>query len=155
MSLRNAPHRTACHCTGCAPDYLEQRLAAAGERLTGPRRTVWDALAGARQGFSAPELAAWLAGQGVGQATVYRTLELLERLGLVRLAALPGGRAGYLAVRPGHSHALICDSCGEVQDFEACGWNVVGELIELKTGFKLQSHYLEVHGLCPRCQQLA
>jgi Fe2+ or Zn2+ uptake regulation protein len=146
-------HRAACRCTECQPGYLAQRLAAAGERLTSPRQTVWNTLAGASQGLPAAELASILAAAGVGQATVYRTLELLTRLGLARLATLPGGRTGYLAVRPSHSHALICDCCGLVQDFEACSWNVVGELLELKTGFKLASHYLEVHGLCPGCQR--
>ena len=152
MDSTGTSHRDACRCAGCQPGYLAQRLIAAGERVTKPRQAVWDALAGAQHGMSAPELAAVLEIEGVGQATVYRTLELLTRLGLARLAALPGGRAGYLPVRPGHSHALICDRCGIAQDFDACSWNVIGELIELKTGFKLHNHYLEVHGLCPRCQ---
>jgi Fe2+ or Zn2+ uptake regulation protein len=145
-------HPAACRCQTCQPQYLKQQLDGAGERWTAQRQAVWDALAAARSGSGALELAQALVVQGVGQATVYRSLELLERCGLARRAALGGGRQGYVPVQPGHHHALICDGCGQVQDFAACSWNVVGELLALRTGFTVHSHYLEVHGLCPACQ---
>jgi Fe2+ or Zn2+ uptake regulation protein len=150
--VANALHAGACRCGGCQPGYLAQQLAEAGARATPRRQAVWDLLAAARAGLSVQELAAALAGQGAGQATVYRAVELCERLGLVRRTLRLDGRTVYAVVPPGHCHALICDRCGLVREFDTCSWNVVGELLSLKTGFAIASHYLEVHGVCPACQ---
>ena len=59
-------------------------------------------------------------GQDVGQASIYRALELLERLRLARRVDAGEGVARYEPVDPAaaHHHHLVCDRCGEVAAFE-------------------------------------
>ena len=50
----------------------------------------------------------------LGLTTVYRTLQVLSDLGIVRRVHLEGGCHGYVAASDGHRHALICESCNRV-----------------------------------------
>ena len=91
---------------------------------------------------------------GLGLVTVYRTLVLLEDLGLVRRVHRADGCHAYLPASPGHSHAVICSGCGRATEFS--GGDDVRPLIkrvEAATGFTVNSHLLQLSGLCPDCQE--
>ena len=88
----------------------------------------------------------------VGLVTVYRTLEVLNRLGLIcELHAGDNGR-GYTIGNPEHHHHLICNKCHQVVAFARCGLEEVQRGLAGETGFRIDDHLLEFTGLCPACQ---
>jgi Fe2+ or Zn2+ uptake regulation protein len=124
-----------------------------GIPFTRQRRQIWDFFAGADRATTIPEAAEALRGEEVGQATVYRTVQLLSDLGL--LARVQDGRGEICFIAPpiGHSHPLICGVCRRVVRFDGDG-DVAGLEAELAeaTGFTIYGHHLEVYGICPSCR---
>jgi Fur family ferric uptake transcriptional regulator len=86
---------------------------------------------------------------GVGLVTVYRALDLLSELGLVRRLDLGGGPRYELA--EDHHHHLICEGCGEITEFERCPVDLQG-LPQLGGDFEVRVHSLEVYGTCAACR---
>ena len=84
----------------------------------------------------------------VGMVTVYRTLDLLSELGLIRRLDLGDGPRYELA--EDHHHHLICEGCGSVSEFEQCPLNP--EQIPPVDGFEVRAHSLEVYGRCSACR---
>jgi Fur family ferric uptake transcriptional regulator len=84
----------------------------------------------------------------VGMVTVYRTLDLLCGLGLVRRLDL--GRGPRYEVAEDHHHHLICEGCGSVTEFEACPVDLQ-DLPHLGRDFEVRAHSLEVYGRCSGC----
>ncbi len=124
----------------------------AGIRLTNQRIILLDWVIHQEQGFTMQQAIDAVQPHGIGQATVYRAIAVLEELGLLRKMKDP--RRGHLFIpsRPGHHHSIICDSCGRVEEFDTCGWQLLKELLCLQTGFDVHDHYLEVRGICALCK---
>lgn len=79
--------------------------------------------------------------------TVYRTLDLLAELGLLRKLELGDGPRYELA--EDHHHHLICESCGDISEFEECPL----DLCQLPSDeFEVRSHSVEVYGKCTACR---
>ena len=118
-----------------------------GHRLTGPRRSVVEAIAGGFDSFTAEEVCAAL--PDVGRATVYRTINLLVDAEVVCKLALPGGSPRYAPANAAyHHHHAVCVRCGKVQDFRdstvervvrAAGGDLTGEIV---------GHRIEFYVLC-------
>jgi len=88
----------------------------------------------------------------VGLVTVYRTLEVLNRLGLIcELHAGDNGR-GYTIGTAEHHHHLICNKCHQVVAFAHCDLEEIQQGLVDETGFRIDDHLLEFTGLCPACQ---
>ncbi len=139
---------------GCPTrEELARAFRNAGVRLTPQREAVWRWFAAQPAGAGIAEAARALAAQGVGLATVYRTVALLEDLGFLRRFHDVRGEHRYLAARPGHGHALVCRVCGRAVPFETCALEVLERLLALETGFVVERHSLEVYGVCPGCQE--
>jgi Fur family transcriptional regulator, ferric uptake regulator len=82
----------------------------------------------------------------VGLVTIYRTLDLLSEIGVVRRLELGDGPRYELA--EDHHHHLICESCGAVSEFERCPL----DLRRLRgVDFDVSSHTLEIFGRCAKC----
>ena len=88
----------------------------------------------------------------IGLVTVYRTLDILIELGLVRRIHLEDGCHGYAPVGASHGHHLICSSCNQVIEFDECGLDEMLARIARQTGFQIEQHRLEVFGRCPKCR---
>ncbi len=86
---------------------------------------------------------------GVGLVTVYRTLELLSGLGVVRRLDLGDGPRYELA--EDHHHHLICEGCGSVAEFEQCPLDLA-RLPRVWSEFEIKAHSLEVYGTCADCR---
>ena len=85
----------------------------------------------------------------VGLVTVYRTLELLGELGIVRRLELGNG-ARYELARV-HHHHMICESCGDISEFDECPLDP--ELLPPESAdFEIRAHSLEVYGQCGSCK---
>ena len=123
-----------------------------GIPFTRQRRQIWAFFAGADRAATITEAADALRGDGVGQATVYRTVQLLSDLGLLARVQDGRGEICYIAPPIGHSHPLICGVCRTVVRFDGDG--DVAELearLAAATGFDIYGHHLEVYGICPSC----
>ncbi len=135
----------------------ELRFSEAGYRITAPRRAVMEVLLEAQTSLSPQEI--WEQGRSVhgelGLVTVYRTLDVLAKMHLVRRVHREGGCHGYLPTSPGHRHALVCRGCGQAVDFAAGDdLDALITAIETQTGYCVDGHLLQLFGLCPECRQL-
>jgi Fur family ferric uptake transcriptional regulator len=139
-------------------EAILERLDTEGHRLTGPRRAVLEEVVQRDAPFTSADLLEAMQRQapGIGRATVFRTLDLLARLGVVQRihTDADGGRChAYLACDDAHHHHLICNSCGLVTDFtEEKALDVLVKEVERRTAFRIEGHRLELVGRCPACQ---
>ncbi len=132
-------------------ESMLQRLEADGLRLTGPRAHVVQAVAVKAGAFNPEALYDELRPAGLGRATVYRTLELLARRGMLARIHLDGCHA-YTVCDEGHHHHLVCKSCSRVLPVDASAIeDGIRELAE-RMQFRVETHMLEFSGLCQACQ---
>jgi Fe2+ or Zn2+ uptake regulation protein len=131
-------------------------LTARATRVTGPRQAIAGLIARRRGHFTANDLIADAAARDlhVGRATVFRTLDLLAARGQLERIDLPSGEHAYVACAPqGHHHHVVCRRCGRSVEVADAGLqSVVGE-IGRSSGYHIESHRLELFGLCPACQK--
>jgi Fur family ferric uptake transcriptional regulator len=137
-------------------DHTVKALADAGYRASGPREEVIAAVAEVGCSVTAREIADLLRerGSGVGLASIYRALDLLDRLGLVQRFDVGEGVARYEPAHPGgdHHHHLVCDSCGTVEPFEDDALELAIHRVSGKTEFAVAAHDVTLHGECPSCR---
>ena len=88
----------------------------------------------------------------MGLATVYRNLQVLVKLGLVRSRHLPTGEVLYAPVER-DIHHLTCVSCGETTRLEGCPVKTMKTPKKISNKFELLFHTLEYFGLCQDCSQ--
>jgi Fur family ferric uptake transcriptional regulator len=123
---------------------------------TNQRLAIADALFTASDHVSADDLAMRVAQQGVavGTATVYRTLDLLVKSGLVREHDFGEGFKRFEPLPAGHAHEhCICQSCGKVMEFSNERLERMIALLAEEVAFRPHHHRLEIYGLCRDCQQ--
>ena len=126
----------------------------AGYRSTDARRAIADLIAARASHFTAADLVtdARRRRLGVGRATIFRTLDLLEDLHAVERIDLPSGEHAYVACEPAHHHHVVCSNCGRSRDIDDAGWRAVVRDVERRTGYRIDDHRLELFGHCPDCQ---
>jgi len=131
------------------------RLQAEGLRLTEPRRQVVQAIVALGRPFSAEELyhALQAANRPVGRATVFRTIDRLVAIGVLARVHHPSGVHRYLLRGTEHRHHIVCVQCGTVAEFSGCNVDALGAAVVAQTRFRVDGHWLELFGLCARCQQ--
>jgi Fur family ferric uptake transcriptional regulator len=133
---------------------IVQQLTREGYRITQPRRAVIRALL-EDGGYSSPaevQARARMYCPTVGLVTVYRTLDLLVGLGFARRIHTDDGCHGYASASHGHRHHLVCRHCGTAIEFEGCDLSAFLSRVGQETGFAIESHLLELVGLCTACQ---
>jgi len=134
---------------------LSEYLASRGLRSTNQRDIILKAFMEARQHLSADELYVRVkkANPGIGYATVYRTLKLLSGAGLAEGRRFADGftRFEYKDENTHHDH-LICTRCGAIIEFENERIEALQHDVAKRHRFKVQSHKLELYGLCAECQ---
>lgn len=140
--------------TGAAAWHAELR--ARGYRLTPQRQLVLEAVA--ELGHATPEeiaTAVRKTADGVNISTVYRTLELLEELGLVRHTHLGHGAPTYsVAGDDDHVH-LVCRECGAVEEAERVLVDGVVERLQAAKGFRVDIGHFALFGTCRACSGTA
>ena len=90
----------------------------------------------------------------IDRASVYRTVELFEKLGIINRLQIGWKYKLELSdVFTGHHHHAACMNCGKVVAFEE-NPDLEADIHKLadSLGFKLASHSLELRGLCADCQ---
>ena len=131
------------------PDLLTA-LEDGGYRITGPRRSVIDALELKDDGFTAEELCREV--PGVGRATVYRTIALLQRAGVICKLAMPDGATRYCMARVDHHHHTVCVHCGIVGEFKHATIERVLRTVGQEISGEIVGHRLEVFVNCGACK---
>ena len=91
----------------------------------------------------------------IGLVTIYRTLDILTKLGLICELHAGGSCHSYTTSASEHHHHLICSSCGRVVDFSGYDLSELEQRLSLETGFDIEDHLLEFVGLCHSCQKEA
>ena len=132
---------------------MAQALRQAGYRLTRPRLAVLQVLREHEEGLDPQEV--HREGKAIcpslGLVTVYRTLDLLAELGLVRRVHSEE-RCHRFASAGRDRHYLVCQGCHRVIEFPCDGLETLIEGVRQRTGYAITGHLVELSGLCPACQ---
>jgi Fur family ferric uptake transcriptional regulator len=136
--------------------HAQRELEREGYRLSGPRSAVVEALDDLGCSVTAKEIGDRLRDQGqdIGVASVYRTLELLDKLRLTRRVDAAEGVARYEPVDPSgeHHHHIVCDSCGGVTAFEDSDLERAIERLAGRVDYAIDGHDVTLRGECPACR---
>jgi len=145
------------------PQRWKHRFKGNVSRWTVPREAILEFLSRSPKHMSVKEIYASLykSYPGMGLTTVYRTLELLAKMGLITKLTLGDGQSRYefkSGEKKDHHHHLICTKCGKIIDYT----EFLDEELELvrkteerlakKYDFKIFDHNIEFLGVCNKCQ---
>jgi Fur family ferric uptake transcriptional regulator len=134
----------------------DDALRASGYRVTPQRQLVLEAVT--RLEHATPEEIYAEVRQtavGVNVSTVYRTLELLEQIGLITHTHLGHGAHRYhLATEAQHIH-LICGGCGGITELDPATVGSLVKSLEADYGFETDVGHLTVTGTCSACRARA
>jgi Fur family transcriptional regulator, ferric uptake regulator len=127
-----------------------------GVRLTPQRRALIETIQQAEAHLDAATLLARARERDpkIDRATVYRTLELLKRLGLIDELDLMhlNGEKHYYEVKTQKDHLhLACFRCGKIEEFDSPTFQRLKREIAAQNDFEIQVMRLEVGGLCGQC----
>ena len=135
-------------------DTIIDALTHASYRLTRPRQAVADLIGSHNGHFTAADLLdeARRRRVALGRATLFRNLELFSELGALERLDLPNGEHAYVACEPEqHHHHVVCRNCGKSVEVEDSGLQSVVSEIARRSGYRVDTHRLELFGLCPSC----
>jgi Fur family ferric uptake transcriptional regulator len=126
--------------------------------VTAQRQAIAEVVLLSDRHLSAEEIEGELAarGFGVGTATVYRTLDVLVRSGLVVERDFGEGFKRYETARgiPQHEH-FLCTTCGRVTEFQDERLERITTLLAEEHGYARQRHRLVIYGICRDCREQA
>ena len=123
-----------------------------GGRVTTARRALVTALVQARGHVTADDLAALVqkAQPDVHLSTIYRSLDALERIGIVDHVHLGHGRAVYHLADEPHQH-LVCEGCGAVVEVPDATFAALSDTLRRGYGFTIRPNHFAVLGRCRAC----
>lgn len=123
-----------------------------GVRITPQRHAILEYLIATESHPTADEIYKSLADDfpNMSVATVYNNLRVFRNAGLIKELTYGDASSRFDFVTHDHYH-IICDECGTIVDFHHPGLEEVEHLASHVTGFKVNSHRLEVYGTCPTC----
>ncbi len=134
---------------------LAARLKRESHKLTGPRQAILEVLRRQPHPLAIREIFAALPGGDCDLATIYRSMHLLESIGMVKRYDLGGRMARFELLREGdngHHHHLVCTRCAGVIEIDDCAIEDLEQRVARQNGFTAVNHRLEFFGLCPECQ---
>jgi len=131
------------------PDETALRFASIGHRVTAARKAVLEAMRATPGPFTIEDLCAGL--PGVGRATVFRTVKLLQEHDVLCRVVLEDGGVRYQISTGGHHHHLVCSQCGGVQEFADPALDMLIQQNARAAAFALDGHSLELYGRCEAC----
>ena len=133
---------------------VAEALRRQGGRLTTPRRLVLQALFEAGELISAERIAAGTdTGVALDLSSVYRNLERLEELGVVRHIHIGHGPSVYGLLEHGEREYLVCEVCGRVTAADAEQLDRVRAVIRKEFGYEARFTHFPIHGRCSDCAE--
>jgi len=138
--------------------HLQSELKARGIRLTRQRRVVVQVMESAARHMDAGEIleGAQQIDSDITRVTVYRTLDLLKRHGLIDeldLLHLRGHRHYYESHGPRDHIHVACIRCGKVREFESQLYEDLKKQISRDCGIEITVSRTEIGGLCADCRK--
>src|SRR5262245_37512162 len=150
MSKPRQPHRHA------DLPQLTDRLRQRSRKVTGPRQAILKILREQAHPMSSKDIFVTLAKGDCDLATIYRSMHLLESMGMVKRFDLGDGIARYELLEEGddgHHHHLVCVRCAGIVEIEECSMRELEERIAADNRYQAVTHKLEFFGICPNCQR--
>jgi Fur family transcriptional regulator, ferric uptake regulator len=138
---------------------LKAELNGRGWRLTPQRELILTIFQNLPQGnhLSAEELQVKLQTEGekISLSTIYRTLKLMARMGILRELELAEGHKHYEINQPypHHHHHLLCVRCNKTLEFKNDQVLKIGAKAAEREGFHLLDCQMTIHAVCPTCQR--
>jgi Fur family ferric uptake transcriptional regulator len=138
---------------------LKAELNERGWRMTPQREQILQVFQNLNKGhhLSAEDLYQLLQSenQHISLSTIYRTLKLMARMGILRELELAEGHKHYELNQPYpyHHHHLICVRCNKTIEFKSDSILKVGSKTAKKEGYHLLDCQLTIHAICPSCQR--
>ncbi len=138
---------------------LKAELNERGWRMTPQREQILQVFQNLNKGhhLSAEDLYQLLQreNQHISLSTIYRTLKLMARMGILRELELAEGHKHYELNQPYpyHHHHLICVRCNKTIEFKSDSILKVGSKTAKKEGYHLLDCQLTIHAICPSCQR--
>ncbi|MHB8369983.1 MAG: Fur family transcriptional regulator [Leptospirales bacterium] len=88
----------------------------------------------------------------LGRATLFRTIDLFLRLGVLERMHREEGEDGYIVGMAGHHHHLVCRVCGEVRHIDFCPLEAVIDERVRREGYSEAVHRFDIEGICSACR---
>lgn len=137
-------------------EEVQSKLAANNYKMTSQRRIILENIMDSKgEHLSAEEIYTKVKEEnsGIGLATVYRTLELFDDLGIVHQLNFDDNCRRYeLDHGEHHHHHLICLECGGITEFNDQILQEFEEDIEVEHNFQVTDHRIKFYGYCENCQ---
>lgn len=137
-------------------EELKRFLSKKGLRYTKQREAILIEFLKAKGHLSAEELYKRVSKnfERIGFATVYRTLNLLKRSGLIAEKSFGKGISRFEKCgKKSHHDHFICEKCGLIIEFYSPEIEALQEEIAKKHNFKILRHDLDIYGLCEKCKK--
>ena len=133
----------------------QHELSRSGSRITHPRQIILDIIASSQRPLSPQEVHGLAKSQHshIGLVTVYRTIEKLEKLGLVDRVHHSEQCQAVFRGTSRHQHLLICTECGQSVYFDGLEIEKEFQKTASDYGYMITGHWLQLSGLCPNCQK--
>ncbi|EEL52209.1 transcriptional repressor [Bacillus cereus] len=125
-----------------------------GVRITPQRHAILEYLVESMTHPTADEIYKALEGKfpNMSVATVYNNLRVFKEVGLVKELTYGDASSRFDYVTSQHYH-VICEKCGKIVDFPYGGLEQLEDEAAKATGFVINSHRLEIYGVCPECHK--
>lgn len=139
--------------------FIREKLKAANYKLTRQREQIIEVLEEhADEHLSAEDvhLLVLQKSRDAGLTTVYRTLDTLEKIGILHKIDFGDGRTRYElrhSHEKHHHHHLICVSCGKVDEFKDALLEELESSIKKEHKFQILDHQVKFFGYCRECQK--
>lgn len=132
----------------------EQKLWAAGHRVTQQRAIILDAVCAAGGHTSLPEIYLRVRKMDptIDRSTIYRALRLFTDLGIVLVAETGGDETVYEVAQLEPHHHLVCKACGMEEHIGATALNALFNQIERQHRFVVETDHLVLFGYCQACR---
>ncbi|MDF2676317.1 MAG: Fur3 [Bacillota bacterium] len=142
-------------------DYLKDLLGEKGYKITTQRLVVYELLKEKEDEHLSPEEIYELIKDKypeMGMATIYRTLQLFEEIGLAIKLNFDDGCGRYEILSPDslethQHHHLICKNCGKIIEVKEDLMNSLEEIIEKQYNFEIKNHMVKFTGICSDCRK--
>lgn len=131
-----------------------ERVRSAGYKVTNARRTVLAVLLNMGGHVTSSDVLEAVATEdaSIGRASVFRTLDLLTQLNIIRPTFVDtSATPQYVMMPDGHHHHIICTQCSRLIHFEDCGLSALQKRLEAEFGLSIMGHLLEFYALCKEC----
>ena len=138
---------------GSMAQTWDDTIRAGGYRVTPQRQLVLEAVA--RLEHATPEeihAEVRQTAHGINVSTIYRTLELLEQLGLVKHSHIHHGAPSYHLTEHAHHVHLVCRQCEQITEVDQSAVTPLVVALEEREGFATDVGHLTVFGLCASCR---